>query len=84
VQRCSSCGEESPDRFLLGGYCGSVLVALASSQEVRKTVTVVFCNLKGSTELAGRLDSEASGVGRECGEHWYEHYTEQKAMMIQL
>jgi acyl-CoA reductase-like NAD-dependent aldehyde dehydrogenase len=25
-----------------------------------------------------------SGLGRECGEHWYEHYTEQKAMMIQL
>jgi acyl-CoA reductase-like NAD-dependent aldehyde dehydrogenase len=25
-----------------------------------------------------------SGLGRECGEHWYEHYTEQKALMIQL
>jgi predicted ATPase/class 3 adenylate cyclase len=32
---------------------------LAPSQEVRKTVTVVVCNLKGSMELAGRLDSEA-------------------------
>jgi len=59
VQTCPGCGEENPDRFRLCGYCGSLLVALAPSQEVRKTVTVVFCNLKGSTELAGRLDSEA-------------------------
>ena len=58
VQTCPGCGEENPDRFRLCGYCGSVLVALAPSHEVRKTVTVVFCNLKGSTELAW-LDSEA-------------------------
>jgi class 3 adenylate cyclase len=59
VQTCPGCGQENPDRFRLCGYCGSVLAALVSSQEVRKTVTVVVCNLKGSTELAGRLDSEA-------------------------
>ena len=56
---CPGCGEENPDRFRVCGYCGSVLAALAPSQEVRKTVTVVFCNLKGSAELAARLDSEA-------------------------
>ena len=59
MQTCPGCGEENPDRFRLCGYCGAVLVALVPSQEVRKTVTVVLCNLKGSTELAGRLDSEA-------------------------
>jgi predicted ATPase/class 3 adenylate cyclase len=59
VQTCPSCGKENPDRFRVCGYCGSVLAALAPSQEVRKTVTVVFCNLKGSMELAGRMDSEA-------------------------
>jgi class 3 adenylate cyclase len=59
VLRCQSCGEENPDRFRLCGYCGSVLVALPPPQEVRKTVTVVFCDLKGSTELGDRLDSEA-------------------------
>jgi predicted ATPase/class 3 adenylate cyclase len=59
VLRCPSCGEENPDRFRLCGYCGSVLVAQLPSQEVRKTVTVVFCDLKGSTELGDRLDSEA-------------------------
>ena len=57
--RCPSCGEENPDRFRLCGYCGTVLVAQPPPQEVRKTVTVVFCDLKGSTELGDRLDSEA-------------------------
>jgi len=56
---CPSCGEENPDRFRLCGYCGSALVAQPPPQEVRKTVTVVFCDLKGSTELGDRLDSEA-------------------------
>src|SRR5215472_2216360 len=59
VQTCPGCGEDNPDQFRLCGSCGSVLAALAPSQEVRKTVTVVFCNLKGSMELADRLDSEA-------------------------
>jgi class 3 adenylate cyclase/tetratricopeptide (TPR) repeat protein len=59
VLRCPGCGEENPDRFRLCGYCGSVLVAQPPPQEVRKTVTVVFCDLKGSTELGDRLDSEA-------------------------
>ena len=59
MQRCPGCGEENPDRFRLCGYCGSVLVAQPPPREVRKTVTVVFCDLKGSTELGDRLDSEA-------------------------
>jgi predicted ATPase/class 3 adenylate cyclase len=59
VQTCPSCGEENPDQFRLCGSCRSVLAVLLPAQEVRKTVTVVFCNLKGSTELADRLDSEA-------------------------
>ena len=25
-----------------------------------------------------------SGIGRECGEHWYEHYTEQKSVLVKL
>jgi predicted ATPase/class 3 adenylate cyclase len=59
VQTCPGCGEENPDRFRLCGYCGTVLVAQPPAQEVRKTVTIVFCDLKGSTELADQLDSEA-------------------------
>jgi class 3 adenylate cyclase/tetratricopeptide (TPR) repeat protein len=59
VVKCPGCGEENPDRFRLCGYCGSVLAPQSSPQEVRKTVTVVFCDLKDSTELADRLDPEA-------------------------
>ena len=59
MQTCPGCGEENPDRFRLCGYCGSVLAPQPPPQEVRKTVTVVFCDLKGSTELGDRLDSEA-------------------------
>jgi class 3 adenylate cyclase len=59
VLRCPGCGEQSPDRFRVCGYCGSVLVAGALPEGVRKAVTVVVCNLKGSAELAARLDSEA-------------------------
>ena len=56
--RCPGCGEENPDRFRLCGYCGSVLVAQPPPQEVRKTVTVVFCDLVGSTALGERSDPE--------------------------
>ncbi|HEY2640458.1 MAG TPA: adenylate/guanylate cyclase domain-containing protein [Streptosporangiaceae bacterium] len=60
MQTCPSCGEENPDRFRLCGYCGTVLVAVQPPpQEVRKTVTIVFCDLKDSTALGDRLDSEA-------------------------
>jgi len=60
VQTCPSCGEENPDRFRLCGYCGTVLVAVQPPpQEIRKTVTIVFCDLKDSTALGDRLDSEA-------------------------
>jgi predicted ATPase/class 3 adenylate cyclase len=40
------------------GFCGTPLVAPVAA-EVRKTVTVVFCDLKGSTDLGERLDPEA-------------------------
>ena len=55
---CPACGEDNPARFRLCGYCGTALVA-APVQEVRKTVTVVFSDLKGSTSLGEHLDSES-------------------------
>ncbi len=56
---CPSCGEENPDRFRLCGFCGTALVATPPVQEVRKTVTIVFSDLKGSTAMGEKLDSEA-------------------------
>ena len=59
MQRCPSCSEENPDRFRLCGFCGTPLQAAVAPEEVRKTVTIVFCDLKGSTSLGEKLDSEA-------------------------
>jgi class 3 adenylate cyclase/tetratricopeptide (TPR) repeat protein len=59
VLRCPECGEENPERFRLCGYCGARLSRPVAAEEVRKTVTVVFCDLKGSTSLGEKLDSES-------------------------
>src|SRR5919202_937890 len=56
---CPSCGEENPERFRLCGFCGIPLAPAAPPQEVRKTVTIVFSDLKGSTNLGEALDSES-------------------------
>src|SRR5581483_1257298 len=56
---CPSCGEENPARFRLCGFCGAPLAEPVPVQEVRKTVTIVFSDLKGSTSLGERIDSEA-------------------------
>lgn len=56
---CRDCHEENPEGFRLCGYCGAELVQHGVAAELRKTVTIVFCDLKGSTSLAERLDSEA-------------------------
>ena len=59
MQHCPDCNEENPDRFRLCGYCGAQLSQPVASEEVRKTVTVVFCDLKGFTSLGEKLDSES-------------------------
>ena len=56
---CPNCGEENPDKFRLCGFCGTALAPALPAQEVRKTVTIVFSDLKGSTAMAEKLDSEA-------------------------
>jgi class 3 adenylate cyclase/tetratricopeptide (TPR) repeat protein len=59
VRLCPACGEENPDRFRLCGSCGTQLVESRPVEQNRKTVTVVFCDLVGSTPLAERLDAES-------------------------
>jgi class 3 adenylate cyclase/tetratricopeptide (TPR) repeat protein len=56
---CQACGRENPDGFRFCGACGAELSEQAGSREVRKTVTVVFCDVTGSTALGERLDPEA-------------------------
>ncbi len=59
MQICPGCGEENPARFRLCGFCGTALAAALPAQEIRKTVTIVFSDLKGSTNLGEALDSES-------------------------
>jgi class 3 adenylate cyclase/predicted ATPase len=59
VQICPECGEENPPRFRLCGFCGTPLAAPLPPREVRKTVTIVFSDLKGSTAMGEQLDSES-------------------------
>jgi class 3 adenylate cyclase len=56
---CSNCGEENPAKFRMCGFCGTPLVAAAPAQETRKLVTILFCDLKGSTALGETLDPES-------------------------
>ncbi len=55
---CPACGRDNPDGFRFCGFCASPL-ASDDSREVRKTVTVLFTDVTGSTALGERLDPEA-------------------------
>jgi class 3 adenylate cyclase/tetratricopeptide (TPR) repeat protein len=57
MRTCPSCGTENPDVFSFCGRCGSSLTEAAP--ERRKTVTVLFCDVTGSTALGARLETEA-------------------------
>src|SRR5256885_17258779 len=61
VQICPSCGEENPDKFRLRGFRGTALAPAPPPQEVRKTETIVFSDLKGATAMGQKLDSRALG-----------------------
>ena len=56
---CAQCGTDNPDvaKFCLA--CGSPLAAAPPAHEYRKVVTIVFSDLKGSTAMGERLDSES-------------------------
>src|ERR687898_205516 len=56
---CAQCGTDNPEiaKFCLA--CGSQLEAAPPPQEFRKIVTIVFSDLKGSTAMGEKLDSES-------------------------
>jgi class 3 adenylate cyclase len=54
---CSVCGTENPDGFRFCGQCGTAL--LQATPERRKTATILFCDVSGSTALGERLETEA-------------------------
>ena len=56
---CVSCGQQNRE---VARFCNACAAPLSSapepSREVRKTVTVIFCDVVGSTALGSRLDPE--------------------------
>jgi class 3 adenylate cyclase/tetratricopeptide (TPR) repeat protein len=56
---CPSCGRQSPEDFAFCPACSTPLAPSAPAREVRKTVTIVFCDVTGSTALGEQLDPES-------------------------
>jgi class 3 adenylate cyclase/tetratricopeptide (TPR) repeat protein len=59
VPVCTGCGRESEGEFQFCPYCGAQLGAEPVPLAQRKTVTVLFCDLTGSTALGEAVDPEA-------------------------
>jgi class 3 adenylate cyclase len=57
VVTCPTCGRENPEDARFCSTCGTPLDVEPASG-VRKIVTVVFCDLVGSTALGERTDPE--------------------------
>jgi Adenylate and Guanylate cyclase catalytic domain len=59
VRICASCGRSNPlDAGFCNGY-GAALAPAATPREIRKTVTLLFCDVTGSTTLGESMDPEA-------------------------
>jgi class 3 adenylate cyclase/tetratricopeptide (TPR) repeat protein len=58
VPACANCGFKSEGVFKFCPQCGTEAPTAAASQEQRKTVTVLFCDLTGSTAMGETLDPE--------------------------
>lgn len=55
---CPGCGTENPETSRYCSQCG-VELGVAPAREQRKTVTILFCDVSGSTALGERVDPEA-------------------------
>ena len=59
MSACPACGHEVPEGAKFCPECGAPVAAAAAQREQRKTVTVLFCDVVGSTELGESTDPEA-------------------------
>jgi len=59
VQACARCGHENPPDARFCSRCGTPLAAAPARPEQLKTITALFADVTGSTELGERLDPEA-------------------------
>src|SRR5687767_5687248 len=58
MPRCAACGHENLESAKFCSECGAALTAVAPAREERKVVTVLFCDLVGSTARAEGADPE--------------------------
>jgi class 3 adenylate cyclase len=56
---CPSCGRDVEGDFAFCPHCGAGLAATEPARQQRKTVTVLFCDVTGSTALGESVDPEA-------------------------
>ena len=56
---CARCGEQNADSARFCSGCGTGLAVSVPASEVRKTVTVMFVDVVGSTGLGERVDPES-------------------------
>ena len=63
---CASCGHRSAETFKFCPECGTPATE-PSGREQRKTVTVLFCDLTGSTALGESTDPEALRAATSSG-----------------
>ncbi|MDH5280049.1 MAG: AAA family ATPase [Thermoleophilia bacterium] len=56
---CASCGRENADDARFCSECGTQMATSEPARESRKVVTVLFCDLVGSTALGESTDPEA-------------------------
>jgi class 3 adenylate cyclase len=59
VPTCPSCGADNRDEARFCDVCGTALAEARPAREQRKVVTVLFCDVTGSTALGERLDPES-------------------------
>jgi class 3 adenylate cyclase/tetratricopeptide (TPR) repeat protein len=56
---CPGCGRDNAEEARFCSACGTELAATPAQREMRKVVTVLFCDLVGSTALGESTDPEA-------------------------
>ncbi len=77
MEDCGACGRENPPDARFCNRCGTPLPHASAPRVRRKTVTVLLCDVTGSTALGERLDPESLqqvmrryfGAARQMIEH---------------